>query len=356
MSEELKKLVLDAKNICLIPSKNEPESLSSCLALFYTLRELGKNVNLISEKIPERLSFLIPSLDFLSSPKNFVISIPRSSTDISQIYYEKTDESLKIHLTTNKGSIRKEDISFYFQEAKPDLVITFGISDFKKYLENSLDSFAYLLGSPIINIDNNPSNLNFGQINIVENKSLSEIVLDKIKIFEGVNIDKNIANCLLAGLVLYYENFKNTTSPSVYQLASDLISKGANNQLVIDNLQKTTEKEMMFLSTLFLNIKNEGSLAYSIINSNEFSDISEQESLSLVQKLKTMGIQNNLLVLWESRNSDPITNGFFYSKNKANLNKVADEFNVNSKNEWVFIQDKAIDFHSTKERVLKLIL
>src|SRR3989344_8615005 len=123
MNEEAKKLITEAKNICLIPSTtNESESLTAVLALFYTLKELNKNVNLIVEDFPEKLNFLVPSLDFISSPKNFVISIPRSLADVSQVYYEKNEKNLEIHLTVDKGQIKKENISFYFSEPKPDVI------------------------------------------------------------------------------------------------------------------------------------------------------------------------------------------------------------------------------------------
>src|SRR3989344_8627961 len=115
MTQEAVKLITEAKNICIIPSEtNEPESLTATLALFYTLKELHKNVNLIIQDLPENFNFLTPSLDFISSPKNFVISIPRNVADISQVYYEKNEDSLKIHLTIENGQIKKDNISFYF--------------------------------------------------------------------------------------------------------------------------------------------------------------------------------------------------------------------------------------------------
>src|SRR3989344_3940682 len=180
--QEIKQLIIDAKNICVIPSQtNEPESLSAALALFYTLKEIGKNVNLIIQELPENLGFLTPSLDYISQPKNFVISIPKSAAQISQVYYEKSDENLKIHLTIDSGTIKKDNISLYFSDAKPDLIITLGIHDFQKELEGKLDSFGFLLESPILNIDNSlepfgsaqGENKKFGKINIIESKSLS---------------------------------------------------------------------------------------------------------------------------------------------------------------------------------------
>jgi len=184
---ESKQLINDAKNIYLIPAE-EPGAIVATLALFYTLKQQGKNVNLMLETLPEDLKFLAPSLDFVSYPKNFVISVPNKIANISQIFYEKNDDALKIHLTIENGNIKKEDIAFYFSEAKPDLVITLGIKDYSKELSGRLNSFGFLLDSPVMNIDNSADtstgsvqvNKKFGKINLIEEKSLLEIVMQLI--------------------------------------------------------------------------------------------------------------------------------------------------------------------------------
>ena len=178
-------IINQSKNIYLIPSERE-EAITSALALFYTLKELGKNVNIIIDNIPESLKFLLPSLDFISYPKNFVISIPNNIANISQIYYEKNNDALKIHLTAEKGIIKKENISFYYSETKPDLIITIGIKDYAEELSKKLDSFGFLLDSPILNIDNKTDNKNFGKINLIEDKPLFELVMSLIN-----NLNKN---------------------------------------------------------------------------------------------------------------------------------------------------------------------
>lgn len=177
--QEAKQIIIDSKTICLIP-KESPEAITSALALFYTLKEMGKNVNLILDQLPENLKFLAPSLDFVSYPKNFVISVPNRVTKISEIQYEKTDEALKINLTIESGNIKKEDISFYFSETKPDLVIAMGIKDYSEQLKTRLNSFGFLLDSPILNIDSESQeteNKKFGKINIVEQKPLLETTM-----------------------------------------------------------------------------------------------------------------------------------------------------------------------------------
>ena len=229
--QEFKNIISEAKNIYLIPSE-EPEAITSTLALFYTLKDLGKNVNLILDALPENLKFLAPSLDFISYPKNFVVLIPNNIAQISQIYYEKNNEALKIHLTLEGGNIKKDNISFYFAEAKPDLIITLGIKDYQKELSEKLNSFGFLLDSPILNIDNSKDNKNFGKINLIEDKSLAEIVIGLAE-----NINKEAARCLLTGLVIYTENFKNKITADVFETASNLMKKGIDLSEIVKNVK-----------------------------------------------------------------------------------------------------------------------
>ncbi len=348
MNEEIKKLLTDAKNICLIPSQHEPESFAVALALFYTLKELGKNVNLITEEFPEKLNFLVPSLDFISSPKNFVISIPRNTADVSQVYYEKNEENLKIHLTVDKGQIKKDNISFYFQEAKPDLVITLGVHDMQSQLAQ-MDSFGFLMASPILNIDNSLENRKFGKINVLENKSLSEITHSIITSIDQNLMKKSVANCLLAGLVMYYENFKSAkTTPEVFHLSGELIKQGANHQQIIENLHKATEREINFLSNIFQNLRSmDNATSVAMLSSSDFQSFGEAEAMLATEKIKMMGIQSDMLVLWPSHASDPIIKGFLYSKKPAMLDKIS----KNHKESWAFISMPGTDIETVKEKI-----
>jgi len=230
-NQEVKTLIANSKNIYLITSE-EPEATASTLALFYTLKDLGKNVNLLIDTLPENIKFLTPSLDFISYPKNFVLSIPSNVANISQIYYEKNTEALKIHLTLENGNIKKDNIAFYFQEAKPDLIITIGIKDYQKELSEKLNSFGFLLDSPVVNIDNRQDNQKFGKINIIGDCSLAELIFGLAE-----SNKKEPAICLLTGLVIYTDNFKNKITATVFEMASILMKKGADLQEIINNLK-----------------------------------------------------------------------------------------------------------------------
>lgn len=347
---EAEKLITEAKNICLIPSKtNEPESLPAALALFYTLKDLGKNVNLINEEFPEKLQFLIPSLDFLSQPKNFVISIPRTVADVSQIYYEKSDEHLKIHLTTENSRLKKEHIAFYFEQPKPDLVIALGVQNFQQELAQNLDSFGFLLDVPILNIDNAPQNTQFGKINMVQETSLAEIILE---LANAPAASKETAQCLLAGMVAYYENFKSAkTKPQTLKTAAQLMEQGANWQQITENLYKTTAQQMEFLAEIFKHVKNEQGNYVAKLEGGQFWNFGENEASLAMEKISSLGLQNNLLVLWKSHASPDMIKGFFASKNAESLEKI----NGKMKNGWVFLELPGSNIEVVKEKLLILI-
>jgi nanoRNase/pAp phosphatase (c-di-AMP/oligoRNAs hydrolase) len=235
---EAKRIIENSKNIYLITSQ-EPEAVTSTLALFYTLKELGKNVNLVIDSLPENLKFLSPSIDFISYPKNFVISIPSSVAQISQIYYEKNNEAVKVHLTLENGNIKKDNIAFYFSEPKPDLIITIGVKDYLKELSGQLDSFGFLLDSPILNIDNGQENKKFGRINILGDTSITEIISALIKKDGSDILNSQTAKCLLSGLILYTANFKKNLNAEIFQTVSDLIKKGADIKEITDNIENS---------------------------------------------------------------------------------------------------------------------
>ena len=357
--EDIKKSITEAKNICVIPSQtNEPESLSAALALFYILKELDKNVNLIIDNFPEKLEFLIPSLDFISQPKNFVISIPKDVADVSQVYYEKNEENVKIHLTIGKGSIKKDNISFYYSEAKPDLIITLGIKDFKSELENKLNSFGFILDSPILNIDSletgGQENKKFGKINLLEEKSISEIIMDMVKLTVADLFTKNVASCILTGMVIYYENFKSAnTKPETLKIAAQLMERGANYQQIMENIYKTTESQMKFLSSIFKNLQTENHLYTASLESDEFWNFGESEAAQAVEKIRTLGIQNDLLVLWKTHASPASISGFLYTKKSETISKVLYGRNGASRKDWVFITTPGENILETKEQIVK---
>jgi len=215
-----KKLIEEANNIGILPSREETIPLS--LALLYSLKKSNKNANLLIEEIPDKFRFLVPSMNFISPPKNFVLSIKKpEKTKISKVFYENNKDQIDFYIKTEKGSLKKDCISFKVSPQKNDLLISLG--EYKKKKSSSQPL--------VLNIDNKKKSNS--------PKSLSEVVIDFLKSLE-IEIGKDTATCLLTGLVLSTNNFqKSNTPPSAFKLAADLKEKGAPHNKIINHLFKT---------------------------------------------------------------------------------------------------------------------
>lgn len=238
--QEAKNLIDDSQNIYIFPSEEREESITSALALFYILKELNKSVNLILDKIPEKLKFLTPSLNYITYPRNFVIYIPKNVAEISQVSYEKDENNFKIFLTTNKGNIKKSDISFCFTESKSDLIITVGLKNLNEIKKPGSFDNNIAANLAVLNIDNQKENQNFGRINLMEaDGSLSELVFKFIKSINEDLIKKEVATNLLAGIVIASDNFRGKNiSSEMLETSAILIKRGASHQEIINNLCK----------------------------------------------------------------------------------------------------------------------
>jgi hypothetical protein len=93
-----------------------------------------------------------------------------------------------------------------------------------------------------------------------------------------------------------------------------------------------------------------------VINSNEFQNFTESQVSTAIEKIKTIGIQNNLLVLWKSHASPPMIKGFFYSKKQGLLDAVAKNQQSATKNDWIFLSMQGLDINSAKESIIKMVI
>lgn len=339
MDENIKQLIATAKNVALVPS-TEPEALACALALFYSIQESGRHATVLIDAIPEKLRFLIPSLSSISVPKNFVISIPRATADISQIHYEKTDSHLKIHFTAAAGRLKKEDMSFYMEQPSPDAIITLGIADFKKHLKENLDMSGFLLGAPTLALAHSPS--------------LAENTLNLIQPWGAIS--KAAADCLLAGLAIHYDMFKSfATRPETFQTASDLVKKGAEYHVIVDHLSRSTAEELSFFSAILQNLRHHGNVALSTIDSAAFYHFSELQARQAAEKLRAVGTGADTLVLWQGHASDPAVKGFFISPSAAAINKFAHCQYASIRDGWVFIASPGADIEGTAQTLMKLL-
>lgn len=181
----------------------DPDSVGSAVALALVLKKIGKEVTLITpSELPESLFFLKGTKD-----------------------------------------IRKIDFGD-FNFSKYDLLICLDSSDWKMVTG---DTSTKIPSIPLIVIDHHITNVRYGLINLIDAgiSSVSELLY---RFFEDCNfkLDKEIATALLTGIlgdtgVFQYPNTTNLT----FEIASDLMEKGADKDEIIFKVFKSDEFEML---------------------------------------------------------------------------------------------------------------
>lgn len=224
------KLIEDSKNVSIFPYGDEKsEIIPLSLALLYSLRKIGKNVNLLIEEMPEKFKFLIPSLDFISYPRNFLLSIPKKNAEVSQIRYEKNGEGLKIYFTLEKGNLKKDSLLLNVINPLPDLLINLGAKD-QKHLKQFFPEKS--LNCPILNIHSLTS----------KKSSIVETVFNFIKSINENLFNKEISTPLLTSLIIFSENFQNqNTTPALFEIAAFLAKQGASPKEIVNYLYKNNQ-------------------------------------------------------------------------------------------------------------------
>ena len=320
---EAKNLIDNSQTILIATPKTiQGDALGSALALFFTLKKLGKNVNLSLEKIPEKFRFLadVP----LNASKNFTISINTEEKEINELKYEKDGKNLTIHLNLNRGLLSEKDVSFTAPEGT------------------------------VLNIEELKE----------ENSYLAETTAELIRLVDSENnlIDENIATCLLAGVVHASQNFRNPqTKSKTFETSAFLIEKGANHQKIIQSLYKQKSvPQIKILGRILekLNFDETKDLYCSSLAEKDFNECNaKSRDLNFaIEELKfNFRYLPNLLILWERHSFPRSIKGLFYSSRPDSIKIILQNYEGESKGEIAIFSLKETDLISAREKILKIL-
>ncbi|PIT87911.1 MAG: hypothetical protein COU31_00295 [Candidatus Magasanikbacteria bacterium CG10_big_fil_rev_8_21_14_0_10_40_10] len=243
--QQLKKL-LDASHYILVVFSHEQDtdSVASALAWKKFLEKKHKQTDVVcfgftnhhhlrflsgAEKIKPALSHL----------QKFTIKVDISNTKIDSLSYNIKDNWLSIHLNPKQGTITKDNLRTAQSSYKYDLIITINTPDLESLGEifsNNTDLFYRL---PVINIDHDLNNENYGALNFIElpAASSSENIYKIFKKIDETAIDQDICTMLLTGIITQTRSFKTANiTPFTLNIASELMTAGARREEIIKNL------------------------------------------------------------------------------------------------------------------------
>ena len=223
------------------------DSICSGLAVLKLAEKLDRRADFVCESFlaHKNINFL-PHIDRVSSEiqnlNKFIIKLDTSKTKINELSYGHKDDELQIYISPKKGNWSENDLKTQATPYKYDLVVAVDAPDLESMGKVHEEYADFFYKAPIINIDTNPSNEHYGQINHVDitPTSTSELVYG---LYENINrsfIDEDIATLLLTGMIAKTNSFKSANiTPQTLAIAGQLVSLGARREQIIQNLFRT---------------------------------------------------------------------------------------------------------------------
>lgn len=243
-TEKAQNALKKAKKVLIITEKqSSADSICAAIALHSFCHDHQTTSHaIVPSGISKRIKFLQKDFVFKSSieeNQNLLISIPTKNGTAKEVDYIIKDDQILITVIPESGFFNTNDIVIQKSSEDYDLIISLNIdslSEIQNHFETSNPSLKKI---PIININNNLGNEEYGHINIGHpNKaSLCEIIYDIIKTEKDITPEN--ATVLLAGITANTESFlgKRVTSDA-FRTASHLQSLGAAHSDIIENLFK----------------------------------------------------------------------------------------------------------------------
>jgi len=286
--KELSKILNSYNNILLTGSTNPNiDIISTAIAWSIFLGLSNKKVDLFfSGKIID-----LPFLNNFEKLKkninifnNFKIILDISNTKVKKLDYNIKGDELHIDIIPEGGIFKSKNIKSKIGDYKYDLIISFGASNLEDLGDIFIKNNNFFYDIPLINLDNSLINDNFGQLNIVKGSStsLAEIsyyILEK-------NLNKDISTALLSGMISATNSFQSSqVTPTTLELASNLISKGADRENIVKHLYRTKDiNTLKSWGKVLSRLKQNKYIISSFLKHNEIKNI-PQDFKDMIKEL-----------------------------------------------------------------------
>lgn len=240
-----------AVNVLVTVSNNPTvDQLAAAIGFTIFLNKLGKHATAVfSGAVPSTIEFLKPDNTLeknTDSLRDFIVSLDKSKAD--KLRYKVEENVVKIFITPYRTSLSEKDLNFSQGDFNVDAVVALGVTE-REQLDQAIVAHGRILhDATVITVcaGNNSSSL--GAINWQEAaaSSLCEMLVSIADVVQPGMIDSQIATAYLTGIVAQTGRFRNEkTTPKIMSMAAQLMSAGANQQLIARSLEQITEVPLM---------------------------------------------------------------------------------------------------------------
>ncbi|HRQ87081.1 MAG TPA: hypothetical protein PLY16_03140, partial [Candidatus Saccharibacteria bacterium] len=224
------------------------DALSAALGLALVLDKADKHVSAVFSGVtPPAIAFLEPEKifdDTTDSLRDFIIALNKEKAD--HLRYKLDGDLVKIFITPYRSTITQNDLTFTQGDFNVDLVIALGV-DNQEHLDRALEGHGQILhDATILTVTAGAQRSTLGGIDWHDDNAsgLSELavgIANGLSFDGGAVLDSESATALLTGIVAQTDRFSNEkTSSRVMAIAAQLMSSGANQQLVATQLEETS--------------------------------------------------------------------------------------------------------------------
>jgi len=236
-------------NILVTVSTNPSvDELSAALGLTLLLNKMNKHATAVfSGAIPPAITFLDPQKTFentVDSLRDFIIALDKEKAD--HLRYKVDGDVVKIFITPYRTTISSDDLDFSQGDYNVELVLALGVKN-RDYLDGALAAHGRILHDAVVmTMSAGGDKSELGSVDWKEENasSLSEMLVslaDALKSDKAL-LDEQIATAFLTGIVAATDRFSNDhTSSRVMTMAAQLMSAGANQQLIASKLEEAHE-------------------------------------------------------------------------------------------------------------------
>ncbi len=223
------------------------DAVASALALAHFLVRKGKRVDIVAHDFAatKSLAFLPKIADVKPELRNlqkFVISLDVSKTKIDELSYDMEGDTLRIHVTPKAGRFEEKHVSTASADFKYDCAIILDTPDYGALGETFAANTEFFYRQPTINIDHDPANEQYGNLNVVDVTATStcEVLYDLLKKTGEHFLHEDVATCLMTGIIAKTRCFKTASvTPKTLDIASALVAAGARRDEIVQHLYRT---------------------------------------------------------------------------------------------------------------------
>lgn len=213
----------------------------SAYALAAGLKSLGKMVSVFAPA-PLPTNAIAPFGQHFAGEeplREFIISFDLARSPIKELRYEKAENRLDIILSPTSGRIKREDVEFRYGPLRYDLAITLGVASLGHASEAMAPIPELFHEKPILNIDANPANQRFGELNFISEENagryptIPTLTYELLERLGALPNDAASASALMAALEMATKHFKpQRTGITELGMALALVERGADPSAV----------------------------------------------------------------------------------------------------------------------------